>query len=193
MNTSQPWDKVATNINDLLWAMGEDDVEATQIQQGRGFQKSKPLLRALPKPPSSSRYYFQKKLRNNTESSEFQKVINEATKLIQNAFSNNDYLLALRNITLETQCNELNKFGIIYTLNTIKAAKENKHKSMNLVLPTALAVYHGEPILRFMTQDYAAQKLAPYRPEPPRDTRQVTERLPSELRRTYGLSETPIK
>ncbi len=193
MNTSQPWDKVATNINDLLWAMGEDDVEATQIQQGRGFQKSKPLLRALPKPPSSSRYYFQKKLRNNTESSEFQKVINEATKLIQNAFSNNDYLLALRNITLETQCSELNKFGIIYTLNTIKAAKENKHKSMNLVLPTALAVYHGEPILRFMTQDYAAQKLAPYRPEPPRDTRQVTERLPSELRRTYGLSETPIK
>jgi hypothetical protein len=193
MNTSQPWDKVATNINDLLWAMGEDDVEATQIQQGRGFQKSKPLLRVLPKPPSSARYYFRRVLRETSQANEFQKVINEATKLIQNAFSNNDYLLALRNITLETQCNELNKFGIIYTLNTIKAAKENKHKSMNLVLPTALAVYHGEPILRFMTQDYAAQKLAPYRPEPPRDTRQVTERLPSELRRTYGLSETPIK
>lgn len=193
MNTSQPWEKVATNINDLLWAMSEDDVEAAQIQQGRGFQKSKPLLRVLPKPPSGSRYYFRKMLRENAKPSEFQKVINEATKLIQNAFSNNDYLLSLRNISLETQCSELSKFGVVYSIKTIKSTKEGKHKSMNLVLPTALAVYHGEPILRFMTQDYAAQKLAPYRPEPPRDTRQVTERLPSELRRTYGLSETPIK
>jgi hypothetical protein len=193
MNTSRPWEKVATNINDLLWAMSEDDVEAAQIQQGRGFQKSKPLLRVLPKPPNSARYYFRRVLRETSQANDFQKIINEATKLIHNAFSNNEYLLGIRNITALEQCNDLKKFGVIYSPRTFETFRQGKHKSMNLVLPTALAVYHGEPILRFMTQDYAAQKLAPYRPEPPRDTRQVTERLPSELRRTYGLSETPIK
>lgn len=173
--------------------MGEDDIESLEIQQGRGFAKSKPLLRTLPKPPSGSRFYYRKLQRKTAQTSEFQQVIREANELLQRAFSNNDYLLAIRDITLEQQVKELNAMGVTYTLKTIKSYKEGTHKSMNLVLPTALAVYHGEPLIRFLTQDYPAQKLAPYRPAAPRDTRLTFDRLPSELRRTYGLAETPIK
>lgn len=193
MNTSNPWHNIHADISDLLWLLDEDGIESLEIQQGRGFQKSKPLLRTLPKPPCSSRFYFKKRQGTAVQTSEFQQVLREADNLLQRAFTNNDYLLALRNITLEQQINELNAVGIVTKLNTIKAYKEGKHKSVNLVLPTALAVYHGEPLLRFLTQDYAAQKLAPYRPAAPRDTRLTFDRLPSELRRTYGLAETPIK
>lgn len=193
MNTSNPWQDVHANIGDLLWSLDEDSIESLEIRCGRGFQKSKPLLRTLPKPPSGSRHYYKKLQRSLVETSEFQHIIQQSFELVLTAFSNNDYLLAIRNITLEQQVSDLRKLGVTISLNSIKAIKQGKHKSVNLVLPTALAVYHGEPLIRFLTQDYPAQKLAPYRPAAPRDTRLTFDRLPSELRRTYGLAETPIK
>jgi len=193
MNTSNPWQDVHANIGDLLWSLDEDSIESLEIQQGRGFAESKPLLRTLPKPPNSSRYYFKKLQRQRSQTSEFQQVLIECDRLLMNAFNNNDYLLALRGINITEQIADLAKQGIRITLPSVKAYKEGKHKSVNLVLPTALAVYHGEPLIRFLTQDYAAQKLAPYRPTAPRDTRLTFDRLPSELRRTYALAETPIK
>jgi hypothetical protein len=193
MNTSNPWQDVHANIGDLLWSLDEDSIESLEIQQGRGFALSKPLLRTLPKPPNSSRYYFKKLQRQRSQTSEFQQVLIECDRLLLNAFNNNDYLLALRGINITEQIADLSKQGIRITLPSVKAIKEGKHKSVNLVLPTALAVYHGEPLIRFLTQDYAAQKLAPYRPTAPRDTRLTFDRLPSELRRTYALAETPVK
>jgi hypothetical protein len=193
MNTGNPWDKIHTNIGDLLWVMTEDDIESLEIQQGRGFQESKPLLRVLPKPPSSCRHYFKRVQRSTFAASGFQQIMLEAEKLLQRAFMNNDYLLGLRDITIEQQAKDLNKLGVIYSVKSIKSYKEGKHKSINLVLPTALAVYHGEPLLRFLTQDYPAQKLSPFKAIAPRDHRLIHDRLPSELRRTYGIAETPIK
>jgi hypothetical protein len=193
MNTDSPWHNIHVNIGDLLWLLDEDAIESLEIQQGRGFRESKPLLRTLPKPPCPSRFYFKKRQGTAIQTSELQQVMRQADDLLQRAFSNNDYLLAIRNITLEKQVSELNAVGIVTKLNTIKAYKEGKHKSINLVLPSAMAVYHGEPLIRFLTQDYAAQKLAPFRQLPPRDLRLTFDRLPSELRKTYCLAEPPVK
>ena len=193
MNTEHPYKNIHTNIGDLLWVLTEDDIESLEIQQGRGFQHSRPLLRTLPKPPSSSRHYFKKVQRSTFDSSGFQQVMIEADRLLQRAFLNNDYLLALRDISLEQQCNDLNKLGIIYSVRSVKGYKEGKHKSINLVLPTAMAVYHGEPLLRFLTQDYPAQKLQPSKPVAPRSLGLTYDRQPSELRRTYALAEPPVK
>lgn len=193
MNTDHPYKNIHTNIGDLLWVLNEDDIESLEIQQGRGFQESRPSLRVLPKPPSSSRHYFKNVQRSTYAGSGFQQIMLEADRLLQRAFMNNDYLLALRDITIEQQAKDLNKLGIIYSIKSIKGYKEGKHKSINLVLPTAMAVYHGEPLLRFLTQDYPAQKLAPFKPLPPRDIGMIYDRMPNELRRTYGLAESPVK
>ena len=194
MDAASTWDLIPTSIGELLWIYDEDAVESHEIQQGRAFEgDGRPLLHTLPKPPSNSRYYFKKLQKRSSVSNTYGVVASTCFNLIQQCIRNNDYLLALYGITENEQHAALNSDGIIYTLRTLDALRQGKVRSVNMILVTAMAVYWGEPLNRFMTQDYPTKKLKPYRPEPPKRIAHLFSTRPNELRRTYGLSETPIK
>lgn len=193
LDSTSVWKDIATPIPDLLFCLEEETAIIAEIQRGRGFQSDRPPIRTIAKPPTSSRYYFKKLQRNRSQSATYARIIQEIDHVCQLAFSNNDYLLALRNITEKEQQTTLRSFGIIYTEKTIKSMKHGKYRTASFMLPASLAAYHGEPLARFITQDYAALKLKPIFAKLPDKLDLITRRIPSELIRTYNLAEPPIK
>jgi hypothetical protein len=131
--------------------------------------------------------------RTRTQSTTYASILKEIDEVISLAYSNNDYLLALRNITEHEQWAKLKSYGIIYTFRTLESMKQGKYKSASFMLPASFAAYHGEPLARFITQDYAALKLKPIFAKIPDKLDIITRRVPSELIRTYNLAEPPIK
>jgi hypothetical protein len=187
------WKDIPTPIGDLLFCIEEETAIIAEIQRGRGFQDDRPLLRTIAKPPCGSRYYFKKLQRTRSQSATYARIIQEIDHVCQLAFSNNDYLLALRNITEKQQQTTLRSYGIIYTEKTMKSMKHGKYRTASFMLPASLAAYHCEPLSRFITQDYAALKLKPIHDRIPDNMDIIARRIPSELIRTYNLSDPPIK
>ena len=187
------WKDIPTPIGDLLFCLEEETAIIAEIQRGRGFQDDRPLLRTIAKPPSGSRYYYKKLQRTRMQSNTYARILKEIDNVISLAYSNNDYLLALRNITEKQQQTTLRSYGIIYTFRTLESMKQGKYKSASFMLPASFAAYHCEPLSRFITQDYSALKLKPIHDRIPDNMDIIARRIPSELIRTYNLSEPPIK
>jgi hypothetical protein len=193
MDNTNPWSEIKQGISELLAVLEEDDVISLEIQQGRAFHDGRPYLQTLPIPPSSRRHYFKKILRGKTAESTFGRAFAKSMELMNLAFSNNDYLLAYYGMKPKQQQEVLWEQGILYRLATIKNMKEGRGKSVSLILPAAMAIFWGEPLNRFLTQDYAGNKLQPYRKQPPKKITFVTDRQPSDLRRVYHLAAPLVK
>lgn len=193
LDSTSVWKDISTPIPDLLYCLEEETAIIAEIQRGRGFQGDRPALRTIAKVPSSSRYYYKKLQRTRSQSATYARILKEIDEVINLAYSNNAYLLAIRNITEHEQWAKLKSYGIIYTIKTLESMKQGKYKSASFMLPASFAAYHGEPLARFITQDYAALKLKPIFAKLPDKLDLITRRIPSELIRTYNLAEPPIK
>lgn len=191
MNTSNPWQGIATLSSTLLSTLSEKKVESAAFLQGRGKQSAEPLRKLLIKPlPAARRYLILENLRKSA-SIAGSSAIHEASRLAVLAATNNDYLCAYFDIKITEQFRQLQAQGILFGPKSYEAMKHGKYGNINLVILAALAQFWGEPLTRFLTQDYSGLKLKPKRSTPPQKVTAAPNGTPQHLRIIYNLAAKP--
>jgi hypothetical protein len=191
MDAKELWLKVGIKSHMLTLCWGEYRIEADATLDRRAKEVASFLHRPLPRPPIGSRYYLQKSLKPRSQSVRTGQAIKQAVETSVLAASNNDYLLAYHNITAEAMFSHLQSEGIAISQNTYNTLREGRYWNIGLVIISALALFWGEPLSRFLTQDYAHLKLKPIKSEPPKNLMPRGSINANHLRTIYNLSGNP--
>lgn len=81
--------------------------------------------------------------------------------------------------------------GIAISQNTYNTLREGRYYNIGLVILSAMALFWGEPLARFLTQDYAHLKLKPIKAQPPKNLKPRGSINANHLRTIYNLSGNP--
>jgi hypothetical protein len=191
MNAEELWLKVGIKSHMLTLCWSEYRLEADARLDNRAKEVASYLHRPLPRPPTSSRYYLQFNLKARNQSVITGQAVKQAVESSLLAASNNDYLLAYHNITAQSMFTYLVDQGIRMTEKSYTALKQGKYWNIGLVTLSAMALFWGEPLARFLTQDYAHLKLKPLKSEPPKNLAPRGSINANHLRTIYNLSGSP--
>jgi hypothetical protein len=188
MNPSELWLHVALKVSNLLTCDSEKQVQASATLEGRAKEVASHPHRPLPRPPISSRYYTQNNLKIRSQSVISGQAIKQSIETSLLVASNNDYLLSYHNVTAEAMFSQLSKEGISISNKTYNTLKEGKYYNIGLIIISAMALFWGEPLNRFLSQDYAHLKLKPLRDHPPKNLKPRGTINSNHLRIVYNLS-----
>jgi hypothetical protein len=191
MTIPELWRHVELRTEQLLKCTSERRLEEAMIRSGRVKHLEEHPRRVLPLPPISSRYYLQTEKRARTVGTLAGQAIRIATDSSILAASNNDYLLAYHDVPIASQIEQLQSEGIQMTLKSYLTLKEGKYWNIGLIMLGALALFWGEPLDRFLTQDYAHLKLKPINKVPPKNIRPRGSITAHHLRIVYNLAGKP--
>jgi hypothetical protein len=191
MNAEELWLHVGIKSHMLTLCWGEYRIQADATLDRRAKEVASYLHRPLPRPPIGSRYYYQKSLKPRSQSVTTGQAIKQAVETSVLAASNNDYLLAYHNITAEAMFSHLQSQGIAISQNTYNTLREGRYYNIGLVILSAMALFWGEPLARFLTQDYAHLKLKPLKAQPPKNLAPRGSINANHLRTIYNLSGNP--
>lgn len=185
----QTWLKVHISLQSLLNCLGENAVFETETLAGRAKAVASPSKKLLYKPTFGTRLFFVNERRKLSQTLAATAAMKAATGLAMRAISNNEYLLAYHNISIASQLETLNSDGILLSLKSLQAFKSGKMKHLSTIFLAGLSAYWGEPLDRFLTQDFAAEKLKPIRLTPPKTLRVSGVNNAQSLRVIYRLSD----
>jgi hypothetical protein len=191
MNAEELWAKVGLKTHMLLVCWSEYRLNADASLDGRAKAVASFPHRPHPRPPISSRYYTQHSLKTRSQSVITGQAIKQAVESSLLAASNNDYMLAYHNITAEAMFSALSSQGISLSAKSYNTLKEGKYANIGLIILSAMALFWGEPLARFLTQDYAHLKLKPLKSEPPKNLAPRGSINANHLRTIYNLSGNP--
>jgi hypothetical protein len=191
MNPSELWLHVALKVSNLLTCKSEFRIQADATLDKRAKEVASYPHRPLPRPPIGSRYYQQINLKARSQSVTTGQAIKQAVESSLLVASNNDYLLAYHNITAESMCKYLIDNGIQLKESSYEALKQGKYWNIGFVILSAMALFWGEPLARFLTQDYAHLKLKPTKASPPKNLKPRGSINANHLRTIYNLSGNP--
>jgi hypothetical protein len=188
MDAPDLWAQVGLKVHMLTLCWGEYRIETDATLDGRAKEVASYPHRPHPRPPVGSRYYTQHTLKTRSQSVISGQAIKQAIESSLLVASNNDYLLAYHNITSEAMFSQLSSQGISLSSRSYTALKEGKYANIGLIIISAMALFWGEPISRFMTQDYAHLKLKPIKSDPPKNINPRGSINSNHLRTIYNLS-----
>jgi len=191
MDAPDLWAQVGIKVSSLLHCMSEALIEAHATQDGRAKEVASHLHRPLPRPPTGSRYYQKFNLKTRSQSVITGQAIKQAIETSILVASNNDYLLAYHNVTAQAMFSYLVSKGIRITDKSYHSLKEGKYYNIGLIIISAMALFWGEPLSRFLTQDYAHLKLKPIKSDPPKNINPRGSINSNHLRTIYNLSGNP--
>lgn len=191
MNAEELWAKVGLKTQYLLKCFDESSVKSSATLDGRAKEVASHHHRPMPRPPIGSRYYQHYNLKTKSQSVISGQAVRKSIEFSMLVASNNDYLLAYHNITSQAMFTYLVDHGIRMTDKSYTALKQGKYWNVNLIIISAMALFWGEPLDRFLTQDYAHLKLKPIKPEPPKNLKPRGSINANHLRSIYNLSGNP--
>ena len=191
MTTPELWLHVQLRTEQFLKCMTEKRLEEHKIRTGAVKHLEEHPRRVLPLPPISSRYYLQTEKRAKTIGTLAGQAIRTSTDSSILAASNNDYLLAYHDVSIASQIDQLKSEGIQITLKSYVSLKEGKYWNVGLITLAGFALFWGEPLDRFLTQDYAHLKLKPINKVPPKNIRPRGSITSNHLRIVYNLAGKP--
>lgn len=191
MEATDLWLQSGIKVNVLLYCRSEHAIEADATLDGRAKEVASHPHRPLPRPPISSRYYNQFNLKTKSQSVITGEAIRQSIETSILVASNNDYLLAYHNVTAQAMFDYLVKNGIRISEKSYTALKQGKYHNIGLIIISALALFWGEPLSRFLTQDYAHLKLKPIKSDPPKNINPRGSINANHLRTIYNLSGNP--
>jgi len=191
MDAPDLWALVGLKVHMLTLCWGEYRIETDATLDGRAKEVASYPHRPQPRPPVGSRYYTQHTLKTRSQSVISGQAIKQAIESSLLVASNNDYLLAYHNITSEAMFSQLSSQGISLSSRSYTALKEGKYYNIGLIIISAMALFWGEALSRFLTQDYAHLKLKPIKSDPPKNINPRGSINSNHLRTIYNLSGNP--
>ena len=191
MTTPELWLHVQLRTEQFLKCMTEKRLEEHKIRTGAVKNLEEHPRRVLPLPPISGRYYFQSEKRARTIGTLAGQAIRAAIDSAVKAISNNDYLLAYHDVSINSQIEQLRAEGIQITLASYLSLRQGKYWNVGLMMLGSFALFWGEPLDRFLTQDYAHLKLKPINKVPPKNIRPRGSITSNHLRIVYNLAGKP--
>ena len=191
MNAEELWAKVGIKVKVLVDCMSESDIKSSATLYGRAKAVASHHHRPLPRPPIGSRHYTQYTLKTRSQSVIRGQAVKQSIETSLLVASNNDYLLAYHNITAQSMFSYLVSQGIRINEKSYTALKSGKYANIGLIIISAMALFWGEPLNRFLTQDYAHLKLKPTKAQPPKNLKPRGSINANHLRTIYNLSGNP--